>query len=53
MQVDEDGDIDYVQELQGDSVGDVLSYVEETFMEAVNTHGLPWNVLKKSVFKKP
>ncbi|MDR2849276.1 MAG: biosynthetic arginine decarboxylase [Verrucomicrobiota bacterium] len=28
VQVDEDGDIDYVQELQGDSVGDVLSYVE-------------------------
>jgi arginine decarboxylase len=28
VQVDEDGDIDYVQELSGDSVGDVLSYVE-------------------------
>ena len=28
VQVDEDGDIDYVQELQGDTVGDVLSYVE-------------------------
>ncbi|MDD3545327.1 MAG: biosynthetic arginine decarboxylase [Kiritimatiellae bacterium] len=28
VRVDEDGDIDYVQELQGDSVGDVLSYVE-------------------------
>jgi arginine decarboxylase len=28
IQVDEDGDIDYVQELSGDSVGDVLSYVE-------------------------
>lgn len=28
IQVDENGDIDYVQELQGDSVGDVLSYVE-------------------------
>ncbi len=28
VQVDENGDIDYVQELQGDSVGDVLSYVE-------------------------
>ena len=28
VQVDEDGEIEYVQELQGDSVGDVLSYVE-------------------------
>lgn len=28
VQVDEDGDIEYVQELQGDTVGDVLSYVE-------------------------
>ncbi len=28
VRVDEDGDIDYVQELSGDSVGDVLSYVE-------------------------
>ncbi len=28
VRVDEDGDVDYVQELQGDSVGDVLSYVE-------------------------
>ncbi|MBP8801209.1 MAG: biosynthetic arginine decarboxylase [Kiritimatiellae bacterium] len=28
VQVDEDGEIEYVQELQGDTVGDVLSYVE-------------------------
>jgi len=28
VQVDEDGEIEYVQELQGDSVGDLLSYVE-------------------------
>ncbi|HRR33837.1 MAG TPA: biosynthetic arginine decarboxylase [Kiritimatiellia bacterium] len=28
VQVDEDGEIEYMQELQGDSVGDVLSYVE-------------------------
>lgn len=28
VRADEDGDIDYVQELSGDSVGDVLSYVE-------------------------
>jgi arginine decarboxylase len=28
VRVDEDGDIEYVQELSGDSVGDVLSYVE-------------------------
>ena len=28
VQVDEDGEIEYVQELQGDTVGDVLNYVE-------------------------
>ncbi|MCL2103583.1 MAG: biosynthetic arginine decarboxylase [Kiritimatiellaeota bacterium] len=28
VRVDEDGDVEYVQELSGDSVGDVLSYVE-------------------------
>ena len=40
VQVDEDGDIDYVQELHGDSVGDVLSYVEyrpERLMEQFRT----------------
>ena len=28
VHVDEDGEIDYEEELEGDSVGDVLSYVE-------------------------
>jgi arginine decarboxylase len=28
VRVDEDGDIEYVQHVTGDSVGDVLSYVE-------------------------
>jgi arginine decarboxylase len=28
VRVDEDGDIEYVQQIMGDSVGDVLSYVE-------------------------
>lgn len=40
VQVDEDGDIEYVQELAGDSVGDVLSYVEyrpERLMEQFRT----------------
>jgi len=40
VRVDEDGDIEYVQELSGDSVGDVLSYVEyrpERLMEQFRT----------------
>jgi len=40
VRVDEDGDVEYVQELSGDSVGDVLSYVEyrpERLMEQFRT----------------
>jgi arginine decarboxylase len=40
VRVDDDGEVDYVQELRGDSVGDVLSYVEYnpgTLMEQFRT----------------
>ncbi|MDD4018204.1 MAG: saccharopine dehydrogenase family protein [Kiritimatiellae bacterium] len=37
----------------GKGVFNMEQFDPDPFMDALNTHGLPWNVLEKSVFEKP